>query len=193
MPRPALLKDYNILFFDSETGGLDPQEADFVEVAAILTDPTGSTVIEEYSARVFPKKPVHPKAAAVNGYTPEAWATTAVELDGPMVKLLSMARDSVMCGHNVSFDWNFFEKAMKQRNQRWTGDYHKYDTVALAVPLLRHGLVPNLKLTTLTQFYGIEHEAHRALGDVKACREVYLRLMSVYDGITEKLAATRAA
>ena len=73
-PRPARLRDYNLFFFDAETGGLNPIEADMVEVACVLTDPTGETVLDEYCAKVLPKKPVHPRAAAVNGYSAEKWA-----------------------------------------------------------------------------------------------------------------------
>ena len=179
-PRPAM-KDCKLFFFDSETGGFDAAVCDMVEVACIVTDPTGRNVLEEYSAKVFPKKPVDPGAAAVNGYTREKWATEAIELDAAMIKLLTMGKDAVFCAHNVPFDWSFFTAAMNQRKQRWNGDYHKIDTVALSVPLLKHGKIPNLKLVTLTEYFGIDHEAHRAMGDARACQQVYVKLMDIYD------------
>jgi len=86
-----------------------------------------------------------------------------------------------MVGHNVAFDWAFLQAAMAHRGQRWDGDYHKIDTCALAVPLLKAGVIPNLKLGTLTHHFGISHEsAHTALADVHACRGVYLKLMERY-------------
>ena len=180
MGRPPASK-CNLFFFDCETGGLSPREADMLEVACIVTDPTGVTVIGEYSAKVFPKKPVHPKAAAVNGYTIEKWATEAVELDTAMVTMLGMAQNAMFVAHNTGFDWSFFERAMAQRYQRWPGDYHRPDTVALAMPLLMADKVPNLKLETLAKYFGISHEAaHTALSDVRVCRQVYLKLMSLY-------------
>lgn len=181
--RPASLKDYNLLFFDCETGGLDPRENDILQMAAILTDPTGTKVLEEYEAKVFPKKSVHPKAAEVNGYTVEKWAAAgAKDIDIPLVKILQMGRNAIFTAHNASFDWGFFEAAYKARGARWQSDYHRYDTVAMALPLLRHGFVSSLKLTTLSAYFGIEHSnAHDALADVRACREVYLKLQSVYD------------
>jgi len=176
-----LLRNYGLFFFDCETGGLDPREADMVEVAAILTDPTGCDVLDEVSAKVFPRKPVHPRAAAVNGYSVEKWASEAVELGGPLSKMVWMSRNAIFTAHNTPFDWAFFDAALRERGLRWQSDYHRYDTAALAMPLLRHGLVPNLKLETLTSYFGIEHDAHRALGDVRACRQLYLRLMDIFD------------
>lgn len=192
--RPASLKEYNLFFFDSETGGLNAIEADMVEVAAVLTDPSGRTILGEYEAKVFPKKPVGPKAAAVNGYTVEKWAAEAIELDLAMPKLLQMAHNAIFTAHNAPFDWAFFEAAMVKRFQRWPSDYHKYDTVAMATPLLRHGIVPNLKLETLTAHFEIEHKnAHTALADVHACRNLYLKLNEILDPVFEKYAAERRA
>lgn len=180
--RPSSFDRYNLFFFDCETGGLSPYQADMVEVAAVLTDPTGKTVLKEFSAKVFPKKPVGEKAAAINGYTQEKWAQEAVELDGPMFEMITMARNAIFVAHNAPFDWGFFEMAMAQRAQRWPSDYHRYCTVALSMPLLRHNMVPNLKLATLAPFFDIKNEhAHTALSDVRACRELYVKLMEIYD------------
>lgn len=180
MPRLPL-SDYKLFFFDSETGGLDASMADMVQVAAVLTDPTGSEVLEEYNAKVFPKKPVDPRAAGINGYSPEKWAAEAIDLDSAMVKLLGMARDAIFVAHNAPFDWAFFSTAMAQRRQRWPSTFYRIDTMALAFPLLRFRRVQDLKLTTLVNHFGFEQaEAHTALSDAKDCRRVYLELMDRY-------------
>ena len=80
MARP-LPNDCRRLFFDLETGGLFHWQHDMVEVAAILTDPSGEIVLEEFSTRVFPERPVDAKAAEINGYNQEKWATTAVPIE----------------------------------------------------------------------------------------------------------------
>jgi DNA polymerase III subunit epsilon len=173
---------FNLFFFDCETGGLSSAEADMIEVAVVLTDPTGQNVLQEFCAKVFPKKPVHPKAAAVNGYTQEKWAAEGVDLDGPMVKMLSMSKDAIFVSHNTPFDWGFFSSAMAERQQRWGGDYHKIDTIALATPLWKAGRIENLKLATLVSYFGMHQDAaHTALSDARDCRKVYLKLMERYD------------
>lgn len=171
-----------LFFFDSETGGFSAITSDLVEVAAVLTDITGKEIIEEFSAKVFPKLPVSAGAARVNGYTREKWAAEAVDLDTVMPKLMEMSRGGLFCAHNSSFDFSFFEKAMKDRFMSWgNNDYHKIDTVAMAMPLYVAGKVQNLKLSTLAKYFGVPHEhAHQALEDVRACRGVYLKLMEIY-------------
>lgn len=177
MPRP-LMKDCNLFFFDSETGGLDHAKHDMIEVACIVTDPTGDHVLSEYCAKVLPLRPVDPQAAAINGYTKEKWAAEAVDIDTAMIKMLGLARDCVFVSHNTPFDWAFFSTALAARSARWPGDYHKIDTVALSMPFLKAGHVPNVKLSTMATFFGVTHEnAHSALGDARACRGVYLAAM----------------
>lgn len=180
MPRPAA-KDCNLFFFDSETGGLNHWDADMVEVGVVLTDPTGERVIEEFSARVFPKKPVHPKAAEVNGYSQEKWASSATQIESVMPRLIQMSRGAMFAAHNAPFDWGFFEAAMRPASMRWGGDYHKIDTVAMAMPLLQAGLVPNVKLESLAAYFSVDPgEPHRALSDARACRGIYLKLMELW-------------
>lgn len=187
MPR-LTLNEHKLFFFDCETGGLNPAACDMVEVACVVTDPLGQTVLGEYGAKVFPTKPVDPGAARVNGYTTEKWAAEAIDLNVAMVKMLELARDSIFVAHNTPFDWAFFSQAMAQRGQRWVGDYHKIDTAALAIPLLKAGKVPNVKLATLTAHFGVEHgDAHRALGDARACHGVYMKLMELYTPLFESV------
>lgn len=180
MPRPALM-DHNLLFLDFETGGLLPTVADVVEVACILTDPSGKTVLAEYVAKTFPQKPVASEAAAINGYSVEKWASEAIPMNHALVKVLTLAKDTMMACHNTPFDKSFLDMAIATHKMRWPGSYHTLDTVSLAMPLLRAGLVPNVKLATMTAFFGIPHEdAHTAMSDARACRALYLRLMEIY-------------
>lgn len=180
MARPAL-KDHDLLFLDFETGGLSPVKHDFVEVACIRTDPSGQTVRDQYVAKVFPSKPVDPEAAAINGYSHTKWASEAVPPKEALVKVVTMGRDTMLVCHNTPFDKSFLEAALATHQMRWVGSYHSLDTVSLAMPLLRAGLLPNVKLVTLTGHFKIPHEdAHSALSDAQACRSVFLRLMEIY-------------
>jgi hypothetical protein len=65
MMQKKAINECNLFFFDCETGGLDPNVASMIEVACVVTDPTGENVIHEYCAKVKPLKPVHPIAAAM--------------------------------------------------------------------------------------------------------------------------------
>ena len=191
MPKLAP-KDCPLLFLDFETGGLSAAQHDITEVGCVLTDPSGQTVIEEYVAKVLPVRPVDAQAAAINGYTAEKWAAAgAVPLKHALIKVLTMGRDAMLTCHNTPFDKSFLEAALALHQMRWNGSYHSIDTVSLAMPLLRGGHVPNVRLVTLTAYLKITHDnAHSALADVRACREVYLRLMEAYEPGITKLAAS---
>lgn len=192
MPRPAL-KDHDLLFLDFETGGLSATKHDFVEVACVRTDPSGQLVRAEYVAKVFPQKPVDPEAAAINGYSVEKWASAAVPPKEALIKVLTLGKDTMLACHNTPFDKSFLEAAMVEHQMRWAGSYHSLDTVSLAMPLLRAGLVPNVKLTTLTAYFKVNHaNAHSALADARACREVYVQLMKIYSPGIVAHAATSA-
>jgi DNA polymerase-3 subunit epsilon len=149
------------------------------------------TTLAEYVAKVLPVNPVDHKAAAINGYNREKWAAEAVPLNTAMIKVLELARDAVMAAHNTPFDKAFVDAALRRCSMRWTGNYHTLDTCALSRPLLLAGLVENVQLGTMTKFFGLEHEAHRAMGDVRACRQVYLKLMEIYKPAIDAFAAAR--
>ena len=157
MPRPAF-NEMNLFFFDSETSGLNPYRHEMIEVAYLITDATGKKVIKEYSAKVMPTKPVEPDAAAINGYTPEVWAKEAIPIDHAITDMLAVARDTMLVGQNIYFDWSFLEVALIKRGARWPGSYYKIDTAALAIPLVRAGIIPNIKLSTLSNFFKVPHD-----------------------------------
>jgi DNA polymerase III epsilon subunit-like protein len=181
MPRPPM-NECKLFFFDCETGGLDPHTSDMLEVACIVTDPSGVIVEREYCKKVFPKKPVDPGAAKVNGYEPAIWEKEAIDIDQAMVEMLAMAKDAVFVSHNATFDWPFFEMAMRNRGAKWPGDYHRLCTVTMASPMIRAGILTNVKLVDLTKHFEIQHaNAHTALADVRACREVFLKLSAIAD------------
>jgi len=194
--RPSLphVKDANILFLDTETGGLSASRTDIIEIGCVLTDPSGREVIEEWETLVVPTRPVEPDAARINGYDAEKWAAEGVPLATAMVKVLGMARGAVMCCHNAPFDKAFVEAALATCRQRWTGRYHTLCTVSIAQPFLRRGLVNDVKLETLARYFGVDHDgAHRALPDAKTCRAIYLAMQDILESAIDAYAARRAS
>lgn len=193
--RPSLphVKDANILFLDTETGGLSAARTDIIEIGCVLTDPSGREVIEEWGALIVPTRPVEPDAARINGYVAEKWAAEGITLAAAMAKVLAMARGAVMCCHNAPFDKGFMDAALAACRQRWTGRYHTLCTVSLAQPFLRRGLVNDVKLETLARYFGVEHnDAHRALPDAKTCRAVYLAMQDVLEPAIDAYATARS-
>ena len=177
MPQPKRLQD--LLFVDTETTGLDPTKHELLEVAAIRTDPTGTTIISKYQATL---KPMHleraePKALEVNGYA--QWKNEPCTEPGDVVDALQkLAIGTVLVGQNVSFDEGFLSPLFTRLGMKPPWGYHKVDTVALAWPLFVTTALEGLSLGKLCDYLGVASTpTHRAAADAEACRQVYLKLM----------------
>lgn len=72
--KPALIG------FDFETGGLDPRTASPTQLAMIVCT-MQLEEIDHCVHKILPTMPVHPAAAAINGYNEEQWAREAIALE----------------------------------------------------------------------------------------------------------------
>ena len=90
-------------------------------------------------------------------------------------------KDSIMVGHNVSFDSLFLEYAYAQTSIPNSMHYHKLDTISIAWAKLHRE--PDLEYFSLREMcvrFGIKNErAHTALSDARATFELYKKLMEL--------------
>lgn len=183
---PPLKRLQDLLFVDVETTGLDDSRHELLEVAAIRTSSDGLTVISTYEAKI---KPLHieaaePKALQTNGYTPEEWTDDkCVPREVIAGELTKMAQNTVLVGQNVSFDEGFLTAFFKELGVKPPWGYHKIDTVSLAWPYFLNTSLEGLSLGKLCTYLGVTTApTHRASADVAACRAVYLKLMTQWNG-----------
>ena len=86
------------------------------------------------------------------------------------------------CGHNVVFDLNFLNNLFQTNGQKYgTGAYQNWraiDTRVMANIAAFDGKldVKDVKLETLCKHFGIEIQAHDALSDIRATRELFFKL-----------------
>lgn len=178
----------NLMFIDFETGGLDPMLYDITQAAYVLTDKTGTRVLEEYCDKVIPKRPVDPEAARINGYNAEKWAAEGVDISVAMMRIQRASQDALFVAHNAAFDWGFYEAAKRATKTRWNGSYHKLCTMTMGMPMVRAGFLENAKLQTFAKHFGIDPgEAHTALSDARTCWEIFKRLDPVYQQAMQSL------
>lgn len=174
----------NILWLDTETGGLIPGRNPVLTLACLM-EVNGKVQQELYlKLKPLPGQVLEDKALEVNGITRQE-----IERDhgDPMAALLEL-RNCVRrhtgglrvlpAGHNVNFDLDHLRELSKRVDVPLPFEYHKLDTMALGLLLQRcgHISVPNVKLGTLADYYGISLAAHNALEDVKATRQVFLEI-----------------
>jgi DNA polymerase III epsilon subunit-like protein len=97
--------------------------------------------------------------------------------------LRRLANRQTLAGSNPGFDRDrfAFELArfpVKGANPYW--NHRMVGTEHLAVFLLHAGLVESRGLVALAQFFGVEHDAHTALGDVRASIAVFEHMVDLY-------------
>jgi DNA polymerase III epsilon subunit-like protein len=179
------MKSQIISFVDTETTGLDPYEDDVIQIAVLkMVHPAGSYLLHpieggEMEIKVFPRKPVPPEVAAINGYSEEVWAKEAVTPDVAMLKFLKFIEWTNFGGQNPAFDNAFLKEAAKRCKLPWPKmqGYRLIATEMLAWPLLLNGKIPNVKQETLVRYLGIGEQTHDALDDVRQCAQIYGKLI----------------
>lgn len=191
-----MMGSQRIVFFDLETGGLDPARHPIIQFAGIAVD--GSyREIEALEIKVdFDRSAAEHDALKLNSFSEEAWqgaaplAFAVESIDRFMARHATLEvpkrhgngtwQACRLAGHNAAaFDVHFLRAAFGERFFR--GSYQVLDTLQLALWAQQAGalVARDLKLGTLTEVLGIPHgEAHDALGDVRATVAVARALLS---------------
>ena len=113
------MPEFAFAFMDCEFGGLDPELHDITEVAAILTD---YRLVElgarEWKVRARADR-ITAEAAAISGYTPEAWAQALPlrQVLSELSELLPRGHTVVPAGQNVRMDVQFLERARSEERR----------------------------------------------------------------------------
>lgn len=183
------------LWCDTETTGLSPENAAPFQIAMILVTNTkidGKTVKDE-TERIFYLNPFdiegieyNEDAGKVHGYSKEIIET--FEPSSIMVKKIDEFLETCVnyriherlffCGYNGKFDYEHLTSLFNH----WNLDFEKYfqkQQLDVFEQVKRAGAkgvlpyLPNRKLTTIAEHLKVDlTNAHDAMGDIKATREV---------------------
>jgi DNA polymerase III epsilon subunit-like protein len=85
-----------------------------------------------------------------------------------------------VAGYNPAFDVRFLRRIVPNLADKTNADF--IDALALARAKLP--MLPSRKLSEVTRTLGIDHQAHDALGDARAAREVWRTLSAPGFGFT---------
>lgn len=179
----------DMVFIDLETSGLDANESEIVEVAAMRVDALTLEHKGEFHAFVLPTKPVPFEVARLNGYDEETWVEgRAVPLAVALAGLNPLLEGACQAGQNPDFDRRFLEAGARSTGIQLAkfGSYRQIDVGTLAWPLVLAGLLPTTGLDLSTQFFRVPGAAHRAMGDVRRAIGVYTWLVSAYTELAER-------
>jgi DNA polymerase-3 subunit epsilon/ATP-dependent DNA helicase DinG len=159
--------DRTFVAIDVETTGLEAGTDEIIEIAAVKF--TGDTVLETFQKLVKPRHSLPLKIARLTNITDEMLAG-APRFSEVAPELVRFVKSYPLVGHSVGFDLRMLQAQGMQFRQP------AYDTFDMATLLMPRA--PAYRLGALAAALGIAHdEAHRALSDADATRQVFLHLL----------------
>jgi len=186
---------------DVETTGTDANMHGIIQLAALME--IGGVVVESFNLKFQPHSgaAINPEAMKVNGTDPEELKTRISSYEA--CKLFQNFLDrhiakynredkAYPAGYNLSFDLQFIDTWLRHHGNKYgTGSYQNWRMLD-PLPILRIWdylgklSLPDYKLQTVCEAFGIELDAHDALSDITATRTL---LGLIFD--TQKSAGCR--
>lgn len=178
------------LFFDTETTGF--KHGDFmpeiVQIGAILQNTDTKRVLAEINLICNPENPIPQEVSEIHGITDEVAKAYGVpqEAAESLFGLLAMQADEVVA-HNIQFDmgilrdrWTMVHAVLAPKTQFCT---MRNLSGFADIPRKHAGRNEYTKLAhAYKYFFGSDFEnAHDAMADVRACRDVYFKIREMVE------------
>lgn len=179
-----------VFWFDVETTGLSPIKNDTIQLAYIVDIDGKVETKGEFFIQPFDYNNISMDALKVNGLTIDKLKTFTIpqtiytKLQLVLSKFVDKYNSNdkfIPAGFNVQFDIGFLQQFFLKNMDKYYGsffDYKAIDVALLAYMLVYFGKLrlEDYKLVTLAHHYGIKLNAHNALSDIEATRELFLIL-----------------
>ena len=166
----------NMVVYDLETTGVNPKDANVVEIAALCLDTKGDKV-DGYSQLVKPPDGHIPEESTEIHGISEEHVKNEPGIKTVLPKICDFIKDSVLVGHNITrYDNRILERDLKEHpDENLTFPNLYYDTLVTARRLFPR---ERRSLEALAKKFGIEgEEFHRAKVDVDVTRRIFKKLV----------------
>ncbi len=166
---PDYIMNNTFVVFDVETTGLVPDKNEITEIGAVKI--VNGEIIERFQTLCKPHQLISAEITKLTGITNEMVENEHSPED-IIEDFLRFAKDSIMVGYNVNFDYQFIQFAAKKKDKTFNNEFR--DCMGDAKAKL---FLPNYRLGTVVDHLGVTlNNAHRALYDATATAEAFLRL-----------------
>lgn len=192
------MSEQEIVFFDVETGGLNPAVHPIIQIAAVVVDEQFRELESVEMKLRFDEKQADASALLANGYSPEIWKREAIDSSLALGRIDSILRAHAtyekisargksysvarLGAHNARFDCDFLAAWFKAAGMFCPAAiYEPLCTLNLArwCSLFDPHPPADHKLETLCRWLDIQHaHAHDALADVRATVDVASALVA---------------
>lgn len=158
---------------DVETTGLNPKTDRIIEIGVARVE--DGHIVDTFSSLIHPGIQISERVSELTGITNEM-VEDAPDICRIIPHFMDFIGEDIWLGQNIIFDYAFLKKAALQNG--YPLERKAVDTLKLA-----RRFMPELEsktLGSLCDHFHIEHEAHRAMGDVLATVQVYAQLQKRY-------------
>ena len=171
-----------LAFTDFETTGQDPFVHEIIEIGLVLVNQQSGQILEEWNQRIRPLHPetMQPGAQQRNGYDEAVWQD-AISLEEGIRLYLAKTAGAIFWAFNAPFDMGFLRAALQQTGLVHTMDYHYFDVMPMAYPMMKKLGREKFSLSHVAETLGLPKEPmpHRAVTGAKMAVKVWQRLMAV--------------
>lgn len=181
---------YSIFWFDVETSGLDCHKHAMIELAFMIEQDRNIIETGHYLIAPHAHCSIDGAALRIHGRTEEeiyaflnpelAFAQLTKQLQ-KHVNPYNKFDKLVQAGYNVGFDDGFLRAFWRNCGDRYYGSWFfsaRIDVMSFVAA--RHAESPfpvsNFKLETLCKHFEIQIDAHQAMSDIEATRQLYYKL-----------------
>ncbi len=173
--KKLLPKTYVVI--DLETTGLSAADHDIIEIGAVRVK--DMTVEDSFQALIKPASEIPPSIEKLTGITDLLLDREGKALADVLPSFIDFVSDMPIVTHNADFDYAFLRNACKNYSLPLFSN-RCINTLPIARKMIEG--VPNYKLATLLNYFGIEITAkHRAIEDCLALNELYTKLIEIED------------
>ncbi|MDP2922587.1 MAG: 3'-5' exonuclease [Candidatus Omnitrophota bacterium] len=179
------IEDFDLVFFDLETTGLNVAKGDSIcEIGALKI--RDRKITDKFSSLVNPKKPIPQEASSIHKiYDRDVQGAPYFEQIAN--KLVKFFQNSIILAYNIEFDISFLSYELNKINSA-IPILPAIDILCMARKTLR---LDRYNLKALCSFFDIEHtgELHRALADSFVVSQAFFKLRDILkEGKLENLA-----
>jgi DNA polymerase III epsilon subunit family exonuclease len=169
------IEDFNLVFFDLETTGLDVLAGDSIcEIGALKIK--ARETIDKFHSLVNPKKTMPKEALRIHNICDED-LKDAPYFEDIVDKFVDFSKDSIVLAYNIGFDLGFINYGLKQINKKPL-ENPAIDILCMARKTLR---LSRYNLSEIVSFFNIEYSGklHRAPEDAYVASEVFFKLRDI--------------
>lgn len=172
-----------IIFFDTETTGFNPENSDqIIELAAVRMNADGSIQEMDEFIKLFRMPELPKKIEELTGISDDMLSTQGKEEQevlGRFIGMLKGEKNTLLVAHNAQFDLKFMIYAIyRHKNKEWMQIFNDCDYMDTLTVYKDRRRYPHRLESAIIEYHLIDKvkNSHRAIDDCKALLEVAKRM-----------------